>query len=199
MSEIEKQGQLSRRRFLQSLSLVASGTLLAGCSLGPLDGARPTELEVLDVVLPSSSAVASATDEEVDTELSTFLILSALLTGVDDLDPAVGRIYLQSLQANPALGAPLAALMELVSEAIDTPITLAYLEENGVFENQQTRQAADKLTEYWYTGVYEDEQGQPQVAAYVDALAWKTLTFTKAMSVCGTYRFWTEPPEFAID
>ena len=73
------------------------------------------------------------------------------------------------------------------------------LEASQIFENEETRKVTDKLTEYWYTGVYDTAEGEQALATYVDALAWKALTFTKPMSVCGTYRFWTEPPEAALD
>ena len=73
------------------------------------------------------------------------------------------------------------------------------MEALGIFQNETTGAVADKITEMWYTGIYQNEAGEDVVATWVDALAWKTLTFTKAMTVCGTYRFWTEPPEATID
>jgi hypothetical protein len=198
MSKIVR-ARFSRRRFLRGLSHLALGSLVAGCAVARSDQRRIGEPEVRGVQLPPSQAVVSAQAQVDESELSSFLTLSALLTGVDDLDPALGQIYLQSLQANPESSGALGQLFEQAFGGSSTAAaTLEDLESRGIFQNDGTRTVADKITQYWYTGVYEQE-GEQVLATYVDALAWKTLFFTKPMSVCGSYRFWTEPPEAAID
>lgn len=64
----------------------------------------------------------------------------------------------------------------------------------GIFDEEQTRSLADTIIEYWYTGTYSEDD-QSVVVTYVDALAWKTLHFTKPRSICGSPGFWAEKPE----
>jgi hypothetical protein len=193
---------ISRRRFLRVISAMTAGSLLCACAVGPENPRQVAAFEphVTDVRLPSSQANRPEETQANDQELTRFLTLSALLTGVDELDPALGQIYLQSLQAPSDLGASVGALLEQTFNST-SPIstTLEELEERGIFQDSALRAVADKITEYWYTGIYTNADGEETVATYVDALAWKTLTFTKPMTVCGSYRFWTEPPEAAID
>jgi hypothetical protein len=200
MSIASANTKMSRRNFLRHLSIAASGVLLAGCSLGYEGGLASQRREsiVTDVKVPAGR-VGSAVQEE-PPGLAEFLAVSALLTGVENLDPAVGRLYLQSINESSDLAVSFPDWLAQAQSGRSTlPATLAELEESGIFEEEATRKVADKITEYWYTGVYTTAQGEQAVATYVDALAWKTLAFTKAMSVCGSYRFWTEPPESIID
>ncbi len=195
----------SRRSFLRSLSVIAGGGLLAACAVGEEGRLPPNRLEpafsAVELPMPRTAAsVATAAAEEGVAKLPEFLALSALLTGVDNLDPTLGSVYLQSLRANPELSVSIPELLEQAQAGLPAPpTTLEELESTGIFENEATRQLADKITEYWYTGMYETPEGEQVVATFVDALAWRTLTFTKPQSICGTYGFWTEPPEAAID
>jgi hypothetical protein len=126
--------------------------------------------------------------------LEAFLALSSVLTGYDQLDPELGAIYLRSLQDNPEFGGGLEALYEQAGVAAGgQPDGIEALEQAGVFEQEQSRALADKIITLWYTGIYD--QGEEQaVATFVDALAWKSITFTKPPTICGSYGFWAERP-----
>jgi hypothetical protein len=201
MSSQETMQKFSRRQFLRGITVVAAGAYLAGCALPPETERQipPPDPETIGVNLPRSRAVNQLLAQEDEADLSGFLTLSALLTGVDNLDPVLGQVYLQSLRAGSETGDALNALLEQTLGSGILPTTLEELEALGIFQNEATSAVADKIIEYWYTGIYQNEAGEDVVATWVDALAWKTLTFTKAMTVCGTYRFWTEPPEATID
>ena len=193
--------QLSRRQFLRGLTLVAGGGLLAACAAPPegdeIWARSDPSITSAQVPRPRSTGNRAAQDEG---ELARFLTLSALLTGVDQLDPVAGEIYLQSLQASQEFDISIGELLDRSQGDMGAlPATLEELASRGLFEEEAARTLADKITEYWYTGVYDTPEGEQAVATYVDALAWQTLTFTKAMSVCGSYRFWTEPPELELD
>ena len=196
---------LSRRRFLQQAALITTGGLMAACAMpGAHTLARePVEVNPRDVQVPLPQAGSPQTDGEdggTDAELEQFLALSTLLTGVENLNPAIGRIYLDSLRQNSALAMPIGEfLTQIAGGGTAMPATLDELATTGLFDNETTRTLADKITETWYTGLYDTPEGEQAVATFVDALAWKTLTFTKPMTVCGAYRFWTEPPESVID
>jgi hypothetical protein len=196
---------ISRRCFLRSLSVIAGGGLLAACAVGEEGRLPPNRLEpafsAVELPMPRAAAsIAAAAAQEGEAELPGFLALSALLTGVDNLDPTLGSVYLQSLRTNSEFSVSISELLEQAQAGLPAPpTTLEELESSGIFESETTRQLADKITEYWYTGIYETPEGEQAVATFVDALAWRTLTFTKPQSLCGTYRFWTEPPEAAID
>ena len=198
-TKLDNRAPISRRRFLQNLTLVTAGALLAGCTPAPDrgDAAAISDATLVEVRVPQPQV--DATRQEFAPELGDFLALSALLTGVDNLDPALGQTYLQSLQNNPELPMSVIALLDAAKAGQPTlPTTLEMLEGSGFFTNNAAREVADTITATWYTGVFVDN-GTERVATFVDALAWKTLHFTKAMTVCGSYRFWTEPPESAID
>lgn len=195
-------GPMSRRRFLRTIPVIAAGGLLAACAIGEESRFNGAILESAsrDVTLPMPQSVAEAAAQQDDAELPGFLALSALLTGVDVLDPLLGAIYLQSLRASSAFSVTITRLLEQAQAGLSAPATtMEELESSGIFENNATRELADIITEYWYTGIYETEQGEQVVATHVNSLAWQTLTFTKPTSLCGSYGFWTEPPEAALD
>jgi hypothetical protein len=192
---------INRRRFLRHAALLATGGLLAACALPSAQSlaGEPIEPNPRPVQLPLPQASKAGNDVP-DEALEQFLALSVLLTGVDDLNPAIGRIYFDSLQQNSTLETPVSELLaQIADSAAAMPASLEALASTGLFDNEATRTLADTITEYWYTGVYDTPEGEQAVATFVEALAWTTLTFTKPMTVCGAYRFWTEPPESAID
>jgi hypothetical protein len=120
---------VSRRAFLVSLSSAAAASLSGGGLAGCVTGGRQT-------AAPAADAIA----------FEDFMRSSRELTGVDDLDPDLGRVYFAALDTRPL---DAAAIMNA-----------------------------------WYTGMYGDPHA-PRVATHVGALAWSTLTFTKAPGVCG--------------
>lgn len=199
------QGQLNRREFLRNAATAITGALLVACGaqrtndppltvLGPQ--ATPPQL------LPSPQPRESAETGNMPTaerDLADFLALSVLLTGVPDLTPTLGQVYLQSLQANPQFAPGLADLFDRAGVRSATPPTLADVEAMGLFDQAERRALADTILELWYTGIYQTAEGEEQVATFVDALAWQTLTFTKPMTWCGWPGFWSEAPEPALD
>lgn len=194
--------RLSRRAFLSSLSTALSGVFLVAC--GPprsnsradqAFGAQATPPAALPSPMPATPAARVD-----DLLLAQFLALSAVLTGVPTLNPELGRIYLQSLQTNPDLLVSVPELYEQAGFRTDTPPpTIAMLEETGLFAQEAIRTLADRIIELWYTGVYTNEQGEERVATYVDALAWRTLAFTKPTTICGYPGFWSEAWEPVLD
>lgn len=199
MSSTAKSNPISRRDFLRSIGVVAAGSLVACADpradmLAELPTGRPFREESLP--LPTVAAPTAEDDEE----LAAFLALSTLLTGVSGLSPVLGGIYLQSLRTSAEFRVTVAELLTQAGfDAHTPPSTLEELESTGIFESEPTRKLADMITEYWYTGIYTTAEGEQAVATFVDSLAWRTLAFTKPMTICGSYRFWTEPPEAAID
>jgi hypothetical protein len=124
-----------------------------------------------------------------------FLALSAVLTGVETLDPSLGRTYLQSLQQVEEFETTIAEVYAQAGLQTDSPpASIEELEATGLFEQEATRNLLDKIIEYWYTGVYATAEGKPAVATYVDALLWQVLDFTKPLTICGAPGFWEEQP-----
>jgi hypothetical protein len=194
---------LTRRRFLGSLALVAAGVLGACGRAGHPATPRATDawpLTVREPLLPSPMPAAGlkptalVTPELGGVNLEAFLRLSAVLTGFDDLNPVLGQVYLASLQSAGSTEA-LAQLYERTGFSGDqAPTAIADLEAAGVYDDEAMAGLADRITEYWYSGVYGPQDDQ-QVATYVDALVWKAMTFTKPRTVCGPYEgFWREHP-----
>jgi hypothetical protein len=192
---------LSRRQFLWRLSLLASGSLLAGCQVRESGlGVRTSYDQALASPQPVLAEEATATPAASTggLALEQFLALSAVLTGFSNLNPEAGQVYLESLQANPELAMTPTELYEQAGFTGDTTPTLETLNETGIFEDEPSRQLADKIIEYWYTGVYDQAGGEQAVATFVDSLAWQALTFTKPLTLCGPEPgFWAERPQAA--
>ena len=187
---------MSRRAFLRSITISLSGLVALAC--GPRRGGEEIGRRLAlgphatpPIILPSPMpAEATATPAPL---LQEFLALSSLLTGVADLDPEVGRIYLQSLQTTEESQSALRALWEEAGFQQGTiPTSLAALEERNIFGNEEIRNVANHIIEMWYTGIYTDDAGEDVVATYVDALAWRTLRFTKPKTICGEPGFWAQ-------
>lgn len=202
-SENEKQKmtrRLSRRQFLLTLGLTVGAGSLGACA--PRRSiTQPVSVEPLfhpHPILPSPEPVASPTPfpESDGLPLAEFLALSAVLTGVSDLNPQLGSVYLQSLQASSQFDITLVDLYEQAGFHTDTPpATVEELEANGLFAQEATRKLADKIIEYWYTGIYDTAEGEQVVATFVDALTWQILSFTKPLTICASPNFWAHPPE----
>jgi hypothetical protein len=195
-TEKPSERKLSRRQFIQGLSALCAGSLLAGCApsqqrtgqaIAP--GATPTPALVMASPEPPGPEDAPASQEG-DFSLDRFLALSAALTGFANLNPVLGQVYLQSLQ-NAGTEVSLAELYE--QSGLEGTAGLQEVDQ-AIFEQESTRALADKLIEYWYTGVYEQD-GEQVVATTTEALAWQALDFTKPLTICGPYSgFWAERP-----
>lgn len=162
-----KPSGLSRREFLRGLAALAGGAFLAACGLaseeelrGPVG--RPTAAPFRALQSPQPPD----TGEEIipgtgELSLSAFLALSSVLTGFDNLQPEVGRVYLESLQSGPDRPVTLVELYERSGFRPESSIPgIEALEEAGVFDDEDTRELAHKIIEYWYTGVYDVYVGE---------------------------------------
>jgi hypothetical protein len=159
-----------RRHFLAVLVLAAAGSATAACATRTTVGA----------------GVAPVT-------LDDFLALSALLTGVKDLNAEHGRLYLASLTRAEAR--QLAAITARAGmHGAAPPATLDALMRTGALDTLAARRVTATIVECWYTGIYASPSG-PRVATYLEALAWSTLGFTKPPTVCGGgMGYWAQAP-----
>jgi hypothetical protein len=186
---------LSRRDFLKGAGLLLAGGLLAACGSGVEPGWQagdyyrtPTPASLLPSPMPGA-------ETPFPQDLASFLALSSVLTGFDDLDPELGQVYLHSLQENPEFSGGLPRLYEGAGMIEGSaPGSIADLESAGLFSEEASRSLADHIIELWYTGLYGQEDEQT-VATFVDALAWKSITFTKPPTICGSFGFWAERPK----
>ena len=195
--------KLSRRAFLRA-ALMGSAAVAASCY--PDDMARPPAVEHTPTPFrslpspqaPEGQASAPVTGGETGTgaadtlSLDDFLAFSSLLTGVDDLDPAVGQVYLNALQAGGGSSPSVAEAFSLASSG-SQGADLESLNESGYFDQEGIGSLTSQIIEMWYTGMYEQD-GEMHVATFVDALAWKVLHFTKPPTICADFGFWAEEP-----
>ncbi len=196
---------MSRRAFLFGAASAAAGMIVA-CNVPAGEEAMPVsavKVEHLPPALPSPRPIDAATQPAPaaeDPALPAFLALSAVLTGVAGLSPSLGSVYLASVQANPELGPDLLRLLEAGGFAdASSPATLEALEAMGLLAEEPAAAVADKVIEYWYSGVYDTADGEQAVATFVDALAWQAITYTKPLTICGTPGYWSEAPELKLD
>jgi len=193
VDELE-QPKLTRRSFLKVAGLFLGGALAAACSTATEEGWQAGDhwrTPTAESLLPGQSPQGTPAPDD----LEAFLGLSRLLTGFEDLDPALGQVYLQSLKANPEFEDGLSELYEQAGfTGGSAPDGLEDLEQAGIFNQESSRSLADKIISLWYTGTYE--QGEDTVVAtFVDSLAWKSLTFTKPPTICGSFGFWAQRPK----
>lgn len=197
--------QMSRRAFLCGLSTTITGVFLAAC--GPPRSTNRAEIAfgpqaTPQIILPSPmppAVVATVLPEPGGLPLEEFLTLSAALTGVANLSPLLGAVYLQSLQRTPDFNGTIADLYQRAGFSPERLPTLAALQANGFFAEEATRNLLSQITKLWYTGIYTNEEGEEVVATFVDALALQTLRFTKPMTICGYPGFWSEAWEQVLD
>ena len=189
----------SRRAFLRGLLATSGMAALAACAPGVPRNSRPRVDDVATATRARalSSPVArpaEGTPQPGVTEgLEQFLLLSSVLTGVANLDPVVGSVYLQALQQGD-FEASLEELYEMASLGPQAEQDISDLEQAGLFDEESTSTLADTIIRYWYTGVYDTADGEQAVAPYGDALAWKALPWTKPNSICASWGFWEERP-----
>ena len=192
------EGALSRREFLKGILLLSGGIVLVACSpeqareVETSGWITPTPAQVLPVI-PTQEGEAAG--EQVE-NLPEFLALSALLTGMPDLDADLGAAFLQAFQAVPGFSAGLDQLIEQAGlRSAQPPADLQALEATGIFSNKQSASTADQIINAWYSGMVETDE-EPIVVTFVDALAWKALHFTKPLTICANYAFWEEKPAY---
>lgn len=188
---------LTRRRFLRT-ALVSGAGLLAACvadevAQEPPEYRTPTPFRVL----ASPQAPTQGTAEPVAEgmiSLEEFMHFSSLLTGVENLDPNLGRVYLKALASGEQQGPSLAEVYASASSGSGLmPQDVEVLSGAGFFEQEGYGSMADQIINMWYSGVATID-GEEQVVTFVDALAWKVLHFTKPLTTCAQFGFWSEEP-----
>lgn len=196
---MQRNRHVSRRQFLLSVAGTINSVLLAACGAtrgGDKVGQRLAlgSHATPQIVLPSPMPVAAEAMATPTPALADFLRLSHLLTGLADLSPTIGQIYLQSLQASAGDEATLAKLVNAIAldPQANPTAALAALESSTLLTDEPSNALAKRITEMWYTGIYKNEAGEDVVATYVDALAWQTLRFTKPKTICGEPGFWAQ-------
>jgi hypothetical protein len=189
--------RISRRQFIRGMATVVGAGLLAACGPRSISGADTpfrTATPVRELPRPLGSQAPTATGMPEGTiTLDQFLALSSQLTGVENLDPGLGQIYLMALESGTQGSSSLADVYAAASSGSNQPQDVDALQAGGFFDQQGVGELADSIIEMWYTGVYQLD-GEDHVATFVDALAWKVLHFTKPPTICGHYGFWAEEP-----
>ena len=137
------------------------------------------DLLAASVMLALTPAARAKAATETSLTLADFLMLSARLTGVNDLDPSLGKRYLDGLIAT-GQSLNLAALVHA----------------DGPAQGSQALQSLVRcIVAEWYSGIYETGQG-PAVATFGDALLWRALSYTKPLADCGgEMGHWATPPQ----
>jgi hypothetical protein len=193
----------NRRTFLRGAAASSAVLFFAGCGVATPSTPQPelAPFPAWHPLLPSpqarGTAEPAATPGPERLSLDGFLALSSLLTGIDDLDTQVGQVYLDSLAVSDQFDLSLAELYQQAgfTEAM-APVTIEELEQRGIFDQEATRSLADKIIEYWYSGVYDTPEGEPAVATFADALVWHAVRYTKPLTICAAPGFWAVAPHF---
>jgi hypothetical protein len=167
---------VTRRAILELIGLLVAGRAL----------------DMFHEYLVPHTALAKAV---VSISIRNFLALSSLLTSVENLDPGVGKMYLESLEINANSHRGLMSILERGRFGSTGEVkTLDELAKTGVFEDTAMRTVADTIVENWFSGIYDTAHGR-RVADWTGALAW-TTSYTKAIGMCSSASFnWTTKPD----
>jgi hypothetical protein len=185
----------SRRALLTGSAILAAGTLV-GCAGMPTPAWQAAQPQP---ILPSPTSPQLATPQATPPPgglgLNEFLALSSVLTGFDDLNPTLGRVYLGAAQARQDPAATLRDLYERAGFAsASPPTTTDDLAAAGIFADKPLGTLADTIARYWYSGMIGEGDHQV-VVTYVDALGWRSLSYGKPATICGPYSgFWRDRP-----
>jgi hypothetical protein len=137
------------------------------------------DLLTASVMLALTPASRAKAVPETSVTVADFLRLSTGLTGVNNLDPSVGKRFLDGLIAT-GQGMSLAELVHA-----DGP----------THGSQALQTLARRIVAEWYSGIYETGQG-PAVATFEHALLWRALSYTKPLAYCGgEMGHWATPPQ----
>jgi hypothetical protein len=197
---------ISRRTLLRGAVAGSVALVLGGCGVAT-PSQRHADLAPFPQwhpLLPSpqppgvnAAADPAATPTPGGVSLAAFLALSSLLTGIDNLNPQVGQVYLDSLTASGEFDITLAELYEQAGfTATSAPSGIEELEQRGLFEQEGARTLADKIIDYWYSGVYDTPDGEQAVATFADALVWRAVRYTKPLTLCAAPGFWALAPQY---
>jgi len=205
---------LNRREFLALSSAAVLGSILAACSNGDDDEETPAVSESASPTLVRSTPGVETTPGTAETPTPTvagaaspsgspgadrsvamFLALSSALTGFEGLDDQeLAQTYLTNL------GSEGDALVDLFSavglDSPDATVTFDRIHEAGVFDDEALARLADKITVYWYSGKYQQPDGNVAVATFINALAWPATGYriTGPSTCTGQTGVWATPP-----
>lgn len=205
---------LSRRAFLALASSAALSGILAACSTGSKNEETPVASGSATATLvrstpgvetsPGTAETPTATvatagsptgSPAADRSVAMFLTLSSALTGFDGLnDQDLAKVYLANL------GDEGNALVDLYAKiGLDSPdmaLTFDQVQQAGVFDDDTLKKLADKITIDWYSGKYQQPNGDVTVATYVNALAWPATDYrlTGPSTCTGQTGIWASPP-----
>jgi hypothetical protein len=195
---------ITRRHLLCGMAAAGVTAALAGCGIPSTATPEPVIAPFLPwhPLLPSPQAPgaveAAATPVPGGISLAEFLALSSLLTGIDNLDPQIGQIYLQSLAASDQFEVSLSDLYaQMGFTEASAPASIEEAAQGAVFEREASRTLADTIIEYWYSGVYDTPEGEQAVATFADALVWRAVRYVKPLTLCAAPGFWALAPEYA--
>jgi hypothetical protein len=196
-----KQG-ISRRTLLCRAAAGTVALVLGGCGVAT-PSQRHADLAPFPQwhpLLPSPQPPepnAAVTPTPGGISLAAFLVLSSLLTGIDDLNPEVGQVYLDSITASDQFDITLADFYRQAGfTETSAPVGVEELTQRGLFEEEAARTLADKIIDYWYSGVYDTPGGEQAVATFADALVWRAVRYTKPLTLCAAPGFWALAPQY---
>lgn len=185
---------LTRRRFVALLAaFAASATLPPACRSGDdNDKSKSSPTTQAATGSPTVSTQAGVSVEQ-------FLTMSKLLTAFDTLsNTTAATLYLNALAANGNLGSRLDDLWQQGGFGSSSPpASVADLQSEGVYDDKELAMLADTITNYWYSGEYDDANGDTHVATYIDALAWQALGYRpQGPTTCGgAFGHWADAPQ----
>jgi hypothetical protein len=131
--------------------------------------------------------------------LEDFLALSAVLTGVENLDPTLGRLYLDRLNSTP-FASSLRDILRLF-QGLEPGSTLADQVRQQLVSSDDLRPAITQIVLLWYTSAMHDNDGIPAnfrygtQEEYFSGLAWQIVGAHAPGLSGGYFGHWHYRPE----
>ena len=125
-----------------------------------------------------------------------FLKLSALLTGIDDLDPVLGKEYLKQLDGK--YGPAIETLCERYYSIIRAPDPLAALK-TSIGADEPLWVAARQIVAIWYLSQFKDPDPNvktPILAGHFErGLLWRVIDAHPPAFSARRHGYWAKPPQ----
>jgi hypothetical protein len=127
-------------------------------------------------------AVAHVRARPSATDVSGFIRLSELVTGVEKLPRDHAAAYLEALDAAGLEVAP-SRLVRLGGFADGGPATLAEFQRSALYRKRGVRASAEAVASAWWSGIVPTSSGG-RVVTFLDALAWRAQPWAEPFTEC---------------
>src|SRR5262245_3941844 len=133
-------------------------------------------------------------------ELDTFIALSKVLTGEDEIDGVLAGEYLERLKKDyPMQIQGILDAFSQIGASTSSPASAVFEIKNRILDNKNLQQAARQVINIWYTAEFVGADGKSArggtQAQYYRGLLWKVIQAHAPTYSTDVYGYWQRPPK----